>query len=110
MEDREVCNDSSKKKWGGGLGLRTRVSVVDDWRNGLLRSKVEEGEAAQAVVGLDQAGHYVNRRLSLLGAERTGDVSPVGRGVGCGKDTSWCSLRSIWAKMSHFCSYVPHPV
>lgn len=88
MEDREVCNDSSKKKWGGGLGLRTRVSVVDDWLNGLLRSEVEEGEAAQAVVGLDQAGDYVNRRLSLLGAERTGDVSPVGRGVGCGKDTS----------------------
>lgn len=97
-------------KKGGGLALLTCVSVVDDRLNGLLRSEVDEGEVAQAVVGLDQAGDYVNRRLSFLIAEGTSDVSPLGRRVGCGTDTSRCRLTSVLAKNPLFCLYLPHPV
>lgn len=62
---------------GAGLVLRICVFVVDDGFNGLLGGEVDEDGATQAVVRLDQARDYVNRRLSFLSAECTCDVSPV---------------------------------
>lgn len=79
-----MSNNSEIKK-GGGLGSRTCVTIVDDSLHDILGTEVEEGEVAQAVIGLDQAGDYVDRRLPVLSAGGTSNVSPVGRGVGCGK-------------------------
>lgn len=103
-------SNNSKTKNAGGLGSRTCVAIVDNRLHDILGTEVVEGEVTQAVVGLDQAEDYVNRRLPVLTAGGTSNVPPVGGGVFCGQDMSWCRLTSISAKMSPFCPHLPHPV
>lgn len=71
-------------------------SVLPHRLNGLLTFEVDEGEVTQAVVLHDQAGDYVNRGLSFPSTESTCDVSPVGRGVCCRKDTSRCHWSPVY--------------
>lgn len=69
------------KKAFGRLSLCTCVSIVCDGLDDVLRGEVDKGKVPQVVVDLNMAGYYINRRLLFFSTERTGDVSPVGRGV-----------------------------
>lgn len=59
------------------------MSIVCDGLDDVLRGEVDKGKVKQVKVGLNMAGDYINRRLPFFSTERTGDVSPVGRGVRC---------------------------
>lgn len=57
------------------------MPIVYHGLDDMMRGEVDEGEVSQIVVSLNKSGDYINRRLPFLITGRTGDLSPVGRGV-----------------------------
>lgn len=78
-----LTNTLFKRKGQKSLSLCTCVSIVYDGLDDVLRGEVDEGKVVQVVINRDTAGDYINRRLPFLSTRRTGNVSPVGRGVVC---------------------------